>query len=474
MEIRKMEKKIHFRIIGIWNLLNSEFANKRQFAAGNVARRERERRGEPRAVDLFGYNARYELASASLGGTDLYAYAYDAIGNRVSATETTNSWAYTANALNQYTLIVGNNDGTFIPEYDGDGNQTLVKTETGVWRVAYNGENRPVAWSNGTTAVEMAYDDTGRRRAKRVVSPGAEVLRTFLYDGYLLIAESAVSNGVPIAPVSHVWDPAEPVATRALCTLSGTNVLFHTHDLTKNVWELLSPGGSIMLPCDYLVTGKPSHPQCGGKSAAPCILYSSEYFDAEIIASCYPMRHYQFGCARWLSRDGISENGGLNLYVHVRNMHLNKYDFRGYDDCTPTGAEYIDEGPIDTPFVDPDPKIERFIEWSIDENTIPIFVPGGGLFVSLVRCKCVCKKKTTTVTYKSIAHFSQPVRCEFSDGKCPVSLTYNKPLGWRLIRDHADSLIEDEVKYTNPLPRPWGDSYDNGDCYHPCIGTCKE
>ena len=59
-----------------------------------------------------------------------YAYAYDAVGNRVSATETTNNWAYTANALNQYTSIIGNNDGTFIPEYDEDGHQTSAKPET--------------------------------------------------------------------------------------------------------------------------------------------------------------------------------------------------------------------------------------------------------------------------------------------------------------------------------------------------------
>ena len=32
-------------------------------------------------------------------------------------------------------------------EYDDDGNQTLVATKTGTWRVTYNGENRPVTWT---------------------------------------------------------------------------------------------------------------------------------------------------------------------------------------------------------------------------------------------------------------------------------------------------------------------------------------
>ena len=60
--------------------------------------------------DTFGYNARSELTSATLGN-DEYAYAFDNIGNR--ATETVamaNSESqvsnYSTNNLNQYTNIV--------------------------------------------------------------------------------------------------------------------------------------------------------------------------------------------------------------------------------------------------------------------------------------------------------------------------------------------------------------------------------
>ena len=50
-------------------------------------------------------------------------------------------------------------------EYDLDGNQTLVATKTGTWRVTYNGENRPVRWTrinaadtNDQMAVLMSFD----------------------------------------------------------------------------------------------------------------------------------------------------------------------------------------------------------------------------------------------------------------------------------------------------------------------------
>ena len=50
-------------------------------------------------------------------------YAYDDIGNRTTAEGKT----YTANKLNQYIAI-----DAFALEYDLDGNQTKVQTETGV------------------------------------------------------------------------------------------------------------------------------------------------------------------------------------------------------------------------------------------------------------------------------------------------------------------------------------------------------
>ena len=49
------------------------------------------------------------------------------------------------------------------PQYNADGNQTLIKTSTGIWSVTYNAENRPVRWESGDMVVTMNFDRMGRR-----------------------------------------------------------------------------------------------------------------------------------------------------------------------------------------------------------------------------------------------------------------------------------------------------------------------
>ena len=59
-------------------------------------------------------------------------------------------------------------------KYDDDGNQTLIKTETGIWSVTYNAENRPIRWQFGDTVITMSFDRMGRRVEMRTVKEGVE------------------------------------------------------------------------------------------------------------------------------------------------------------------------------------------------------------------------------------------------------------------------------------------------------------
>ena len=57
--------------------------------------------------------------------------------------------------------------------------------------------------------------------------------------------------------------------------------------------------------------------------------FSSEYYDSELDLVYYNYRHYSPSLGRFLSRDPIAEQGGLNLYAFVGNSGLQKTDTLG-------------------------------------------------------------------------------------------------------------------------------------------------
>ena len=236
--------------------------------------------------DTFTHNTRSELTAAQVNGED-YQYNYDNIGNRTTATEGDESTAYTANALNQYTTIQENEEAAFTPLFDADGNQTRIKTETGIWEVIYNAENRPVSFTNAesNTVVECAYDSMGRRVYKKVTSNGTVTLhQRYIYRGYLQIAALDLTRSNHPALWFITWNPTQPVATRPLsiringtwysaptrlasqasrsqvCSRLGVWLLkshpAYGWDLTKNICELYGSNGYIRTTYTYTPYGE--------------------------------------------------------------------------------------------------------------------------------------------------------------------------------------------------------------------------
>ena len=97
----------------------------------------------PATLRDFTYNSRSELTGDQLRERGSFSYRYDNIGNRKTARELEEEVSYNANRLNQYTDITRNTE-PFIPTYDADGNQTRIKTSTGIWKVSYDANDRPV------------------------------------------------------------------------------------------------------------------------------------------------------------------------------------------------------------------------------------------------------------------------------------------------------------------------------------------
>ena len=281
----------------------------------------------------YGYNEKSELtnAVAAVDSDYRYSYAFDDIGNRETSSERGTNSVYTANQLNQYTAV-----DDFSPHFDDDGNQTLIKTSTGIWSVTYNGENRPIHWqcqqSNNQTitnnqTISMSFDRMGRRVTKNG--------QRFVYDGYLQIAnfEHQTSN---IKLQTFIWDPTEPIATRPLVWNSSTfqpfnfSTSYYTHDGNKNVSEVVASGGDVSAHYEYAPFGAVIA-QRGAFAADNPWRFSSEFADDDTATVYYNYRHYESSLGRWQARDPTKndEISDLNLYVYCANSGILNTDELG-------------------------------------------------------------------------------------------------------------------------------------------------
>ena len=58
--------------------------------------------------------------------------------------------------------------------------------------------------------------------------------------------------------------------------------------------------------------------------------FSTKSYDAETGLSYYGFRFYSPHMGRWLTRDPLGENGGINVYEFVGNNPVNFVDPLGY------------------------------------------------------------------------------------------------------------------------------------------------
>ena len=267
------------------------------------------------------YNHRGELTNtfAAAELVHRYCYKFDDIGNRKTSFERGTEMSYSANQLNQYTSIdtttVSHATCYLSPSYDADGNQTIVKTATGIWNVTYNGENRPVRWTQGDTVITMSFDRMGRRVTKNA--------QRFVYNGYLQIADNCGNT--------YVWDCTENVATRPFAWKRGTSVAYYTHDGNKNVSEVIASNTDVAAHYEYAPFGALTISR-GVSAADNPWRFSSEYAEDDTATVYYNYRHYEPVTGRWMSRDPIEEEGGINLYCAVDNaLQIDELGLVNYD-----------------------------------------------------------------------------------------------------------------------------------------------
>ena len=227
-----------------------------------------------------------------------------------------------------HVCITNYKTGSWSPLYDLDGNQTFVKTKTGDWFVAYNGENRPILWFNGVTNIVFSYDWLGRCVGRKILKNSAIIAESvFCYDGSLKIAEYVISGGHTSLVTRTFWDASQTETTRPLAMKTAQDLTFYyTVDVTKNICEIVSSNGDVVSFYDYAPFGEVSATNVFYGNST---LWASEQFEASINVSSYLKRDYEPTIGRWLTKDTIG-GGSYNLYSYVNNQPVSKIDVLGF------------------------------------------------------------------------------------------------------------------------------------------------
>ena len=126
---------------------------------------------------------------------------------------------------------------------------------------------------------------------------------------YCISADLSASFGVSIESVTYTCNIIN-------CLSKIQHFLFSIHN------------SSLKINCEYSPFGKITR-TTGNIASRFAFRFSSEYSDTETGLVYYNYRYVSPELGRWLSRDPIGENGGVNLYIFVSNNVINKYDLNG-------------------------------------------------------------------------------------------------------------------------------------------------
>ncbi|MES2308384.1 MAG: RHS repeat-associated core domain-containing protein, partial [Verrucomicrobiota bacterium] len=224
--------------------------------------------------------------------------------------------------------------------YDVDGNIL----SDGRFNYTWDGENRLVKAESLTSVpatekrqILFVYDGQSRRVSKKVNTwnGSAWVLsdsRRFLYDQFNLLAEindagSVIKSyawGLDLSGASYGAGGVGGLLINGASTASATS--FPCYDANGNILAYVLNTGVVTAQFEYGPFGE----LIRSSGTAPCNFgFSTKYRDNETGLNYYGYRYYSTGLGRWMGRDPIEEQGGLNLYGMVGNDEVNWIDVNG-------------------------------------------------------------------------------------------------------------------------------------------------
>jgi len=322
-----------------WNYQNNNWLQTQTLANG--------------AVSTYTYNALgkvtrllNEISSTTI--SDFSGIGYDGVGNRSSVTASipgltalNGTTGFTYDSKNQLTQETSTRNGGFTNNftYDSAGNATSFKgvsksynsnnqqTGTGF---SHDGNGNPTTYGGATltfdpenrmttfgTTLTASYAGDGLRAWKQ----NSSARTYFLYDGILPIIEVDSSSTVT---ATNTFGAHGLVSRR-----EGNTSVFYSFDSEGNVAQRSDDQGTVL--SNHLFSAHGS--SLNGALSDP-FGYKARfgyYTDNETGLQLLTRRYYDPSSGRFLTRDPLSYDGGINLYAYVGNNSTNYVDPLGED-----------------------------------------------------------------------------------------------------------------------------------------------
>jgi RHS repeat-associated protein len=290
---------------------------------------------------VFGYDALDRLTTTKLGTATTAAQilAYDAIGNRTSATINgiISTYNLPTNSHKLTSTVGGTNPRAFT--YDAMGN--LIGDGKYTYTYLNNGRINTVTWVTGTapntTTNTATYNINALGQRVRKVTPSSVVgTRRFMYDEAGRLAGEYDGAGKLVQET--IWLGDLPVAT--LRPKSGSVTTPIAVDIFYVHADHLGTPRVITRPSDNKVVWKWDSTEAFGNSAPnenPSALGAftynlrmpGQYFDKETGNFYNYFRDYDPSLGRYIESDPIGLRGGISTYAYVDGDPLANVDEKG-------------------------------------------------------------------------------------------------------------------------------------------------
>jgi RHS repeat-associated protein len=307
---------------GWFDAMGTAASNTAVYAGGQLASRQGE---------YFRAEVPFNNSSAPVW-TELSVVASQLTVGQTTNISTTNGWIWLSPTPETFT-------------YDLDGNLT----SDGRWTNTWDAENRLIQQQSRSDApagsklrLQFQYDYQGRRIQKIVSTNNgatylASVTNRFIYNGWNLVA---VLDGANAIQQSFLWGSDLGGGLQSAGGVGGliamrihtgplAGTYFYCYDGNGNVTALVNAAdGSVAAQYEYGPFGQLLR-ATGPLAFVNPFRFSTKYQDDETGLYYYGYRYYNPISGRFINRDPIEEDGGLNLYGFVVNDPIRRVDKLG-------------------------------------------------------------------------------------------------------------------------------------------------